>query len=212
MYADWKDDDIYDIQDRYLSTEREIYSLYPCVIQAAFFDKNGSPMSGPSCSASQNDGISAEVDASFSGGEIGQSYAATMQIRIPNGSVSTISSAYQTVTDVIGTFVFGNWSIPIPTGMYTILGSSIIDTIGNTVCTGNFSGGNCQSLTIIAASPSPTPTPTRSPTPTPTRSPTPTPSITPTPPVQAGFNWPAAILIAGLAIGAIFIYEKGGLK
>ena len=65
----------------------------------------------------------------------------------------------------------------------------------------------CSSVDIITATTTPTPTPTPIITPTPT--PTPTPIITPTPPpMQAGFGTAGMLLIAGLAVGVLYIAIK----
>jgi len=125
--------------------------LVPCAITAGYFIKNGSPISGASCNANQGDAISVEVDATFSGADIGQAYAAQATIKKPDGSTLTISSLYETATSTTK-FIFGNWSTPIPTGVYTIVQFSIIDIYGNIFCGPTTTGGGyCQAITIQPA-------------------------------------------------------------
>lgn len=125
--------------------------LVPCTITAGYFINNGSPISGASCEALQSDNISADVDATFSGGDIGQKYGASVQIKGPDGSVTTIASLYMVATSTTK-FIFGNWSTPIPVGTYTLSNILISDIYGNTFCgPTNQSGGNCQSITIKAS-------------------------------------------------------------
>lgn len=125
--------------------------LVPCIIQAGFFTKNGSPISGTSCVAKQEDIISAEIDATFSGGDIGQLYSASTEIKKSDNSTVTISSPYKAATSTTK-FMFISWSTPIPVDTYTITKFWIIDIYGNTLCGPTTSaGGYCQNLTISAS-------------------------------------------------------------
>ena len=125
--------------------------LVPCVIQAGFFAKSGSPISGASCTVKQEDVISAEVDATFSGADIGQLYSALMEIKKSDGSTVTISSPYKAATSTTK-FIFINWSTPIPVDTYTITNFWIIDIYGNIFCGPiTSSGGYCQNLTVSAS-------------------------------------------------------------
>lgn len=120
-----------------------------CNIQAVYFTKDGSGMYGPSCNAYTNDRINEDIVVTFSSGELNKSYAACMSIKRPDNITVEICTVYRTVTSTTEIFTFGDWVRPITNlGLYTILGSKIIDTYGNTVCSGNPSGGFCQSLTI----------------------------------------------------------------
>lgn len=126
-----------------------IESLTPCTIQAVFFDINGSPATGSSCSAKQSDKITTEVDASFSTTEQGKQYRATIQLRGPGGVTINNVSSYINVTSGTQNFIFADWQPPIDPGPYSILAASIIDINGNTACPNAIpSGGNCQALSV----------------------------------------------------------------
>ncbi len=122
-----------------------------CIIQAGYFTKSGSGMSGPSCSAYANDIINEDVIATFSASELNKSYGACMSIRKPGGTIVAICGTYRTVTSTTETFMFADWTRPITTlGLYEILESRIYDNLGNIVCYSIASGGFCQSMTVSA--------------------------------------------------------------
>lgn len=122
-----------------------------CNIQAGYFTKDGSGMSGPSCAAYANDRLNEDVVVTFLSSELNKSYYASMKIKRPDNVTVEIATTIRVVTSTSETFTFADWARPITNlGLYTILESKILDTYGNVVCSGNPSGGLCQSLTVSA--------------------------------------------------------------
>jgi len=123
-----------------------------CIIQAGYFTKNGSAISGSSCNVYANDKINEDIIATFSASELNINYVAFMKIKRPDNIIVEINTSPIKVTSTTETFIFADWATPIPNlGTFTILESMIYnDDNGYLVCSGNPSGGFCQALTVSA--------------------------------------------------------------
>ena len=118
-----------------------------CKIEAGYFIINGITPSERNYKALSSDNINLECWVIFDKNEIGNEYKAELKVLLPTGKEFSYYTPLMKV-DENQIFDSVNFEVPIPIGTYSIVWLVIYDNGGNTICSGNGKGLNCENLII----------------------------------------------------------------